>query len=80
MRPLNKLVPVILLSLLLASTGALVAQSAPGDELERPWFANWLHGTGDATFAEASMFEVGANQWRTFDAWPPKEAKASPVT
>ena len=33
--------------------------------IERPWFANWLHGTGDATFAEASMFEVGANQWRT---------------
>ncbi len=45
--------------------------------IERPWFANWLHGTGDATFAEAYMFEAGANQWRTFDAWPPKEAKAA---
>ena len=43
--------------------------------IERPWFFNWLHGTGDATFAEAYMFESGGNRWRTFDAWPPKEAQ-----
>lgn len=43
--------------------------------IERPWFANWLHGTGAAKFAEAYMFEVGSNTWRTFDAWPPTEAK-----
>ncbi len=43
--------------------------------IERPWFANWLHGTGNASFAEAYMFEAGGNKWRTFDAWPPKEAK-----
>ncbi len=45
--------------------------------IERPWFANWLHGAGDSTFAEAYMFEVGSNTWRTFDAWPPREAKAA---
>jgi len=45
--------------------------------IERPWFANYLHGNGDAKFAEAYMFEVGGNRWRTFDAWPPKEAKAA---
>ena len=45
--------------------------------IERPWFANWLHGDGSATFAEAYVFEVGSNAWRTFDAWPPKEAKGA---
>ena len=47
--------------------------------IERPWFANWLHGTGDAKFAEAYMFEAGGNTWRTFDAWPPREAKAANI-
>ncbi|MBV6520410.1 MAG: Cocaine esterase [Gemmatimonadaceae bacterium] len=42
--------------------------------IERPWFYNYLHGDGTATFAEAYMYEVGANQWRTFDAWPPRES------
>ncbi|MFN8574516.1 MAG: CocE/NonD family hydrolase [Gemmatimonadaceae bacterium] len=45
--------------------------------IERPWFANYLHGDGTAKFAEAYMFEVAGNTWRTFDAWPPKEAKPS---
>ncbi len=43
--------------------------------IERPWFANYLHGDGSAKFAEAYMFEVAGNVWRTFDAWPPREAK-----
>ena len=47
------------------------------NHIERPWFANWLHGDGSATFAEANVFEVGSNAWRTFDAWPPKEAKGA---
>lgn len=45
--------------------------------IERPWFANWLHGDGTATFSEAYLFEVQGNTWRTFDAWPPREATAS---
>ena len=47
------------------------------NHIERPWFANWLHGDGSATFSEAYVFEVGSNAWRTFDAWPPKEAKGA---
>ena len=43
--------------------------------IERPWFFNWLHGDGSATFAEAYVYEVGSNRWRTFDAWPPREAR-----
>jgi putative CocE/NonD family hydrolase len=42
--------------------------------IERPWFAHWLHGTGDGKFPEAWVFESGENAWHTFDAWPPKEA------
>lgn len=43
--------------------------------IERPWFFNRLHGDGSATFAEAYVYEVGGNRWRTFDAWPPREAR-----
>ncbi len=45
------------------------------ENILRPWFAHWLHGTGDGKFAEAYIFEVGENKWHTFDAWPPHEAK-----
>ena len=49
-----------------------------GDEfrakLEAPFFARYLKGTGDYTPAEATVFESGSNKWRTFTAWPPKEA------
>ena len=40
--------------------------------IERPWFAYYLHDKGDGRFPEAWAFESGSNQWRTFDAWPPK--------
>ena len=49
-----------------------------GDEfrakLEAPFFARYLKGKGDYTPAEATVFESGSNRWRTFTAWPPKEA------
>ena len=44
------------------------------DRIERPWFAWYLHGAGTGRFPEAWAFETGANQWRTFDAWPPPTA------
>ena len=40
--------------------------------VQRPWLAHWLHGTGDGRFPEAWAFETGANAWRTLEAWPPK--------
>ena len=43
--------------------------------IQRPWFAHYLHGSGDGKFPEAWVFESGANRWRTFDAWPPKQAQ-----
>jgi putative CocE/NonD family hydrolase len=46
-------------------------------DLELPFFNHFLKGKGEHALAEATMFETGTNQWRKFDAWPPKEtAKA----
>ena len=43
--------------------------------IQRPWFAWYLHGKGDGRFPKAWVFETGANAWRRFDAWPPREAQ-----
>ncbi len=43
--------------------------------IQRPWFAWYLHDKGDGNFPEAWAFETGENQWHTFDAWPPKNAE-----
>ena len=43
--------------------------------IETPFFAYHLKGKGDGKFPVAHVFETGTNQWRQFDAWPPKEAK-----
>jgi putative CocE/NonD family hydrolase len=42
--------------------------------IQREWFAHYLHDKGNGRFPEALVFESGANEWRRFDAWPPKEA------
>ncbi len=43
--------------------------------IQRPWFAHYLHGKGDGHFPEAWAFETGENEWHTFDAWPPRNAR-----
>jgi uncharacterized protein len=40
-----------------------------------PWFRYWLHHQGKLAEAEAQMFETGTNQWKSYDAWPPKIAQ-----
>ncbi len=42
------------------------------ETIAQPWFDYWLRGEGDLQLAEATTFETGTNQWRRFDAWPPK--------
>ena len=42
------------------------------DHVEVPFFVRTLKGGGSAKPPEATMFETGANKWRTFDVWPPK--------
>jgi putative CocE/NonD family hydrolase len=40
--------------------------------IELPWFAYWLKDKGKLELAEATTFESGANEWRSYDSWPPK--------
>lgn len=40
-------------------------------EIEAPFFAYWLHDTGQKPDWVAKTFETGSNVWRTYKAWPP---------
>ena len=42
--------------------------------IQAPFFAHYLKDRGAPRRTEAQVFESGSNQWRTFDAWPPREA------
>jgi putative CocE/NonD family hydrolase len=42
--------------------------------IQAPFFAYYLKDKGQLTQPEALVFESGSNTWRTFTAWPPKEA------
>jgi putative CocE/NonD family hydrolase len=41
--------------------------------IETPWFAYWLKDKGTLRLAEATTFEAGANAWRSYESWPPRE-------
>ncbi|GGK67218.1 CocE/NonD family hydrolase [Rufibacter glacialis] len=45
--------------------------------IEAKFFRHYLKGTGKGTpgLPEAYMFNTGANQWREFAAWPPKNTQ-----
>jgi putative CocE/NonD family hydrolase len=43
------------------------------DKVELPFFNHFLKDENDPGLPEAMMFETGANRWRRFDAWPPKD-------
>ena len=43
--------------------------------IQFPFFEHYLKGKGAAQ-PKAVVFETGTNVWRSFDAWPPKAAKA----
>jgi putative CocE/NonD family hydrolase len=45
------------------------------ETLEAPFFAYWLHGKGEKPAWQATMFETGSNTWKTYPAWPPKDAR-----
>lgn len=46
-------------------------------EIEFPFFQYHLKGSGEAKRPEAWVFETGTNNWRNYDAWPPKDARPS---
>ena len=64
-------------------TGELVGNVAYGEspslyyqkEIEAPFFKAYLKDGKRPNVAEATVFEGGTNRWRTFDAWPPKQAQ-----
>lgn len=45
-------------------------------EIELPFFEKYLKDAAVSAPAEATVFETGANVWRTFDAWPPGNTHA----
>jgi uncharacterized protein len=40
-----------------------------------PFFRYYLHGSGEKPTWQATTFESGSNTWRTYAAWPPKDAR-----
>lgn len=46
------------------------------EQIEFPFFRQALEpGTKSIHFPKAWLFETGRNEWRKFDAWPPKKAR-----
>jgi uncharacterized protein len=41
--------------------------------METPWFKFWLKGEGKLEQPGAFIFETGSDEWRRFDAWPPRK-------
>jgi uncharacterized protein len=52
-----------------AKTGAFYREA-----IEHAFFARHLKGTSAEAPAEATMFQTGTNEWRRYDAWPPRGA------
>lgn len=51
-----------------------VKSSERYDRVIRAFFAHHLKGAAAPEIPEVSYFETGANVWRSYDAWPPKDA------
>jgi len=42
------------------------------EQIEKPFFDHHLLGAPDPKLPEAFVFDTGSNEWRRFDAWPPR--------
>jgi putative CocE/NonD family hydrolase len=49
------------------------------EKIEFPFFLYELKGKGDGKFPRANVFQTGLNEWRRFDAWPPKNAQPKTI-
>jgi putative CocE/NonD family hydrolase len=47
------------------------------DSIEVPFFDFYLKDKGNLKQPEALVFESGSNEWRRYDAWPPKSGVAA---
>ncbi|MEO6594765.1 MAG: CocE/NonD family hydrolase [Planctomycetota bacterium] len=46
------------------------------ENVQALWFRHWLKDQGKLDLPEALTFEAGSNEWRRWDAWPPKATTA----
>jgi len=46
------------------------------EELELKFFNYYLKDKGEWKAAEATLFNTGTNEWKTFETWPPKDKVA----
>jgi putative CocE/NonD family hydrolase len=44
-------------------------------QLETPFFNYYLKDKGNFNAAEATVFDTGTNEWKTYPAWPPKASQ-----
>src|SRR5437870_11602317 len=42
------------------------------EKILAPWFAHFLKDQGEAAIPEAMTYEAGDNEWKSWDAWPPR--------
>ncbi len=42
------------------------------EQIQAPWFAYYLKDKGRFEMPEAITFQTGANQWGSYDQWPPR--------
>ena len=49
------------------------------EHVEAPFFEHVLKGAPDPGLPKALVFNTGANLWRRFEAWPPREAQSTPL-
>jgi hypothetical protein len=49
------------------------------DDVLAPFFEHHLKGKPGKPPAKAFVYETGANRWRTFDSWPPKNTTARSI-
>jgi putative CocE/NonD family hydrolase len=47
-------------------------------QLETPFFNFYLKDKGTFNAAEATVFDTGTNEWKTYPAWPPKASQPRP--
>ncbi len=48
------------------------------EKVEAPFFNFYLKNKGMMTLQEATIFETGSNQWRSFAQWPPENIDRQP--
>jgi len=62
------------------SLGHIRFAGAPGvyfrEQVQFPFFRYYLKDKGELKLPEALCYETGANKWRSFDHWPPRERAA----